>query len=369
MASNPLIIKILDFQKKCKRISEVLQILLEEAAIVNFSYRILGTGSCLPDLVVENQRFSEIVDTSDEWITSRTGISSRHISEGEETWTLGVKAALAAIKMADILPESLDAIIVSTTTPDYSTPNMACIVQEEIGAQNAFCFDINAACTGFIQAFDVAMHYLASPDMHRILVLSAECLSKITDFSDRRSCVIFGDGAGAVIIDKTISDEKGMYESYIRADGSGGHFITGDAFLPAKHPFLNPDMNTKERRYPNTNGIYLQMCGQEVYRFATTMMPFSVEQVTQKAGISLDEVTYIIPHQANDRILQAAAKRLKISPEKMVSHIACLGNTSSSSIPICLDIEVRSGRIKRGDILVMTGFGGGLTYGAMICKF
>ena len=336
---------------------------------MNFSYKILGTGSCLPDLVVNNDQFSLVVETSDEWISSRTGISSRHLSEGDETWRFAVKAAKAALEMADILPDSLDAIMISTTTPDYSTPNMACIVQEEIGAKNAFCFDINAACTGFIQAFDIGMHYLASPDIHRILVISAECLSKITDFTDRRSCVIFGDGAGAVIVEKQSCEKKGLYESYIRADGTGGHCITGDAFLPAKHPFLPENTEVKERRYPNTNGIFLQMCGQEVYRFATTMMPFSVEQVTQKSGISLEDVAYIIPHQANDRILQAAAKRLKISPEKIISHISHLGNTSSSSIPICLDIEVRSGRIKRGDILVMTGFGGGLTYGAMICEY
>jgi len=345
-----------------------------EAFIVIQSYKILGTGSYLPDLVVENARFSEIVETNDEWILSRTGIRSRHLSAGEATWEMGVKAAGRAMDMAGLAPEKLDLIIVSSVTPDYSSPNMSCIIQAELGAVNAFCFDVNAACTGFIQSFDIAMRYLATSDIHNVLIVSTESLSKLTDYTDRRSCVLFGDGSGAIVLSSADSGSgealpSEVYECFIGADGTMGHAIVGKAFDPAHHPFIPADAPEIKDRFDHAGGIFLEMQGQLVYRFATTMMPFAIERVLEKSGISIDAIDFIVPHQANDRILQSAAKRLGIPSEKMISHLADIGNTSSASIPICLDREVRAGRIKRGQTLVLTGFGGGLTYGALLCKF
>jgi 3-oxoacyl-[acyl-carrier-protein] synthase-3 len=341
-------------------------------------YKILGTGSYLPDLVIENERFTEIVETNDEWITSRTGIERRHLSAGEATWEMGLKAAKRAIEMADITPDKIDLIVVSSLTPDYSTPNMACIIQAELEAKNAFCFDVNAACTGFIQAFDIAMRYLLDPDIHNILVVSTESLSKITDFSDRRTCVLFGDGAGSVVISdqlpllgesKNTEAPKAIYDCFLGADGASGNGIVGKALDAVRHPFVPKDAPEITDRYAHPSGVYIQMLGQEVYRFATTMMPYAVERVLEKAGKTLEDVDFLVPHQANERILQSASKRLKIPIEKVISHIADLGNTSSASIPICLDREFRAGKIRRGQTLVFTGFGGGLTYGALICEF
>ena len=338
------------------------------------SYKILGTGSYLPDLVVENSRFSEIVDTNDEWISSRTGIRSRHLSAGEATWEMGVKAAKRAMDISGLDAQQLDLIIVTTVTPDFISPNMACIIQAELGAQNAFCFDVNAACTGFIQAFDIAVRYLATSDMKNVLIVSTESLSKLTDYTDRRVCVLFGDGAGAVVLSSNDPDtgspaEANVYECFIGADGTSGHAIVGEAYPPVRHPFVPDDAPEIVSRYNHSTGRFLEMQGQEVYRFATTMMPFAVEKVLERSGVSKEDIDYIVPHQANDRILQSAAKRLGIPNEKMISHLADLGNTSSASIPICLDREVREGRIQRGQTLILTGFGGGLTYGALLCKY
>jgi 3-oxoacyl-[acyl-carrier-protein] synthase-3 len=323
----------------------------------------------LPELAVENSRFSEIVDTNDEWISSRTGIKSRYLCSGEATWEIGAAAAKQAIDMAGIAPEQIDMIIVTTITPDYISPNMACIIQNEIKAINASCFDLNEACTGFIQAFDIAVRYLATSDMQNILIVSAESMSKLTDFSDRRSCVLFGDGAGAVVLAKDDTIEPKRYESFFGADGSSGYTIVSEAYQPAKHPFIPAGQMENKPLFDHKNGPYVAMEGQEVYRFATTKMPFAIERVLEKNGLSLDEIDYIVPHQANSRILQSAAKRLKIPEDKIISHLADIGNTSSSSIPICLDREVRSGKIQRGQKLVFTGFGGGLTYGALLCEF
>ena len=341
------------------------------------SYKILGTGSYLPDLIIENARFSEIVETNDEWITSRTGIERRHLSAGEATWEMGIKAARNAVDMAGIAQELLDIIIVTTITPDYTCPNVSSIIQAELWAKNAFCFDVNAACTGFIQAFDIAMRYLASPDIHNVLIVSTESLSKLVDFTDRRTCVLFGDGAGAVVISNQLTESgdapaaaapMAVYDCFLGADGSSGCAIVGKAFDQVRHPFVQAEAPEIVDRFAHPSGIYLQMQGQEVYRFATTMMPYAVEKVLEKAGKTLDDVDYIVPHQANERILHSAAKRLKIPMDRIISHIADLGNTSSASIPICLDREFRSGKLQRGQTLVFTGFGGGLTYGALICQ-
>lgn len=341
---------------------------------MNIPYKVLGTGSYLPEQTVDNEMYAQVIDTSDEWITTRTGISRRHLCDGETTSEMAVKAGANAVADAGILPEKIDIIIATTLTPDYTTPNMACIVQADLGAVNAFCFDLNAACTGFIQAFDVAMHYLNAPEPVTVLVVSAESLSKIVDFSDRRTCVLFGDGAGAVVLSNREANGKSLpsarvYDSFFGADGTGGGFMTGKAFEVAVHPFSDPEKSVREDRFGHETGIYLSMKGPEVYKFATTAMPSAVEKVLERANLSLSDIDYIVPHQANDRILQASAKRLGIDPEKMLSNIAETGNTSSASVPICLDQYARSGRIQRGQTLILTGFGGGLTYGACACIF
>lgn len=341
---------------------------------MNIPYKILGTGSYLPELVVDNEMFAKILDTSDEWITSRTGISQRHLCDGETTWEMAVKAAANAVEASQIDPKSIDMIIATTITPDYSTPNLSCIVQAKIGAENAFCFDLNAACTGFVQALDVAMHYLNTDQPMTVLIVSSESLSKLADYSDRRICVLFGDGAGAVILSNRMSDgtelaPKDTYESFFGADGNGGELMTGKAFDVARHPFSTADNAGKPDVFGHETGIYISMKGQEVYRFATTFVPVAIEKVMGKAGIALEEIDFVIPHQANDRIIQSVAKRLGLPTEKMLSNIAETGNTSSASIPICFDQAVRSGRIVRGQTLIFTGFGGGLTFGAVACKY
>lgn len=360
-----MIIKILDLQRKSKWHTRTYLGRDE----VNFAYKILGTGSYLPGPSVENERFSEFLDTSDEWISTRTGISRRHLSQGEPTWKMGLHAATAAVEAAGIDAREIGLIIVSTLTPDYTTPILSCILQKELGAVNAFCFDVNEACTGFIQCFDIAMRYLMTSDIRHVLIVSAESLSKLVDYSDRRSCVLFGDGAGAVVLSRDLKSENTPYEAFFGADGELGGAIVGEAFPPARHPFMPEDMPVELTRFDHPSGRHIAMQGQEVYRFATTKMPFSVEKVLARANLSVDQIDRIIPHQANDRILQSAAKRLGIPSEKMVSHLRDMGNTSSASIPICLDQEVRAGRIKRGEKLIFAGFGGGLTYGALLCEY
>ncbi len=342
--------------------------------MLNIPYKILGTGSYLPELTVDNEMYAQVIETSDEWITTRTGISRRHLCDGETTSDMAVKAGARAIEDAGVSPGSINIIIATTITPDYTTPNMACIVQAELGAVNAFCFDLNAACTGFIQAFDVAMHYLNTTEPVTVLIVSAESLSKIVDFSDRRTCVLFGDGAGALVLSNREAGGEALpparvYASFFGADGTGGGYMTGKAFEVAVHPFSDPDQSVREDRFGHETGIYLSMKGPEVYKFATTAMPLAVEKALGDANINLSDIDYVVPHQANDRILQAAAKRLGLDPEKMLSNIAETGNTSSASVPICLDQYIRSGRIQRGQTLILTGFGGGLTYGACVCIF
>lgn len=330
-------------------------------------YRILGTGSYLPPLRVSNDDFAAKMDTSDEWIRTRTGICYRHLSDGEETWEMASKAARQAIRAADISPLDINVIIVTTLTPDYATPSTACLVQGEIGADRAFCMDVNAACTGFIQGFDIAMRYIRTMENCHVLLISAESLSKIVDFEDRSTCVLFGDGAGALVISNANEKER-LFASCLYADGKNGASMIAAAFPIANHPFRNPNQPS-HLRYGEMKKPFLEMQGQEVYRFATTAMPKAVEDVVAEAKLTMDDVQYLIPHQANIRILVSASKHLHIPEDRVLSTIDETGNTSSASIPICLDTYIKNGKIKRGDILVLTGFGGGLTYGAVCVEY
>ena len=334
---------------------------------------ILGTGAFLPELIVDNHQMSGVVDTSDAWILSRTGISSRHLSAGESTADMGEAAARRAIEAAGITPEQISTIIVTTVTPDHYTPSTSCVIQARIGAINAFCFDLNAACTGFVYALDLASRYLLDPEMGPILIISSETLSKIVDYSDRTTCVLFGDAAAAVVVARPDSDLlnpssiPGILSSFLRAEGENGGALVSAA-LPVNHPFLQAN-DIRPDPFGHENGRFLSMNGQEVFRFAVRALSDSVMTAAEKAGISLNDIDWIVPHQANSRIMDAAIRRMQVAPEKVISRMRDLGNTSSASIPICLDELVRDGRLKRGQTVAIAGFGGGLTYGAAIFRY
>lgn len=330
-----------------------------------FDLKIIGTGSFIPETVVTNQMMAEIVDTNDEWITTRTGISERRLSSGEPTWYMGAQAAKKALEASGLDPLDIDMIVVTTITPDYYTPSTSCIIQDEIGAKKAFCFDMNAACTGFVYALDLAGRYLSTPGINHILIVAAENISKIVDYSDRSTCVLFGDGASAAIVSHAQpGDASCLLSTVLGAEGDGGRFLVSKA-LELKHPFV-PEDKVWPDRFHHTAGRFIGMAGQDVYKFAVRTMTDSIMQAAEKASISLDELHFIVPHQANSRIVEAATRRMKVDPAIMIQRMQDFGNTSSASIPICLDEMIRNGKLKRGDKVAISGFGGGLTYGAAI---
>lgn len=330
--------------------------------------KIIGSGSYLPELVVTNQMLSEIVETSDEWITSRTGISERRFSGGEPTWHMASEAARKAVAAAGIDPLDISVIILTTVTPDYYTPATACIVQAEIGADNAFCYDMNGACSGFVYAIDLAARYLASEDIKNVLVVSAENLSKLSDFSDRATCVLFGDGASAVVCSRAAEgDSSSLLAAHLGAEGKNAHVLVARA-LKVGHPFMDPSA-AWEDRFGDQPNHFIGMEGQEVYKFAVRVMTESIIKVVEEAGLTIADLKFIIPHQANSRIIDASAKRLKAAPGQMVYRMASFGNTSSASIPICLNELIEDGKLQRGDKVAFCGFGGGLTYGAALLTY
>lgn len=327
--------------------------------------KLIGTGHYLPELAVTNQMMASIVETSDEWITTRTGISERRLSSGEPTWYMAVLAAQRALEAAGLTADQLDIIMVSTCTPDYFLPAAACIVQAELGADQAYCFDLNAACTGFVYALDMAARYLQDPSIHNILIIASENISKLVDYSDRSTCVLFGDGAGAVVCNRgSEADSGALLASRLGSEGKTGHVLVSRA-LKVQHPFLQEGAVWPDRFGEHADHT-ITMEGQEVFKFAVRVLADSVLDAAAKAGVDIAELRYIIPHQANSRIVEAAARRLKADPRQIISRIADFGNTSSASIPICLDELVRSGKLQRGEKVAICGFGAGLTYGAAI---
>ncbi len=318
---------------------------------------IKGVGAYTPSNVVTNHQLSEIVDTSDEWIVGRTGIKERRISKGESTSYLATEAGKIAIKRAGVDPEDIDLIVLATCTPDYFVPSTACIVQKDLGAKNAMAFDLSAACTGFIYGLDVAKSLMTMHNYTHALVLGTETLSKIVDWKDRSTCVLFGDGAGAVVLSR--SEEQGLINTYSKSDGEKYESLTAGAY-DLNNPFAS-DLAIKSKT--------LQMDGQEVFRFATSIMASSVQKVLEESNIGIDEIDYIVPHQANVRIIEYAAKKLKLPKEKFFVNLDKYGNTSAASIPIALNEMYEKGLLKKGNKIVMVGFGGGLTYGASIVKW
>ena len=326
---------------------------------------IIGVGKYVPDLIVTNDMLSEIVETNDEWITTRTGIKSRHITNGEPTYHLGAMSAREAVKDAGIDPKDIGLIIVTTITNDFSTPSVACLIQREIGAVGSMAIDVNCACSGFVYAFDMAKRYLETDkNLKYVLVVSAEELSKITDYTDRSTCVLFGDGAAAVVLEKS---ENKIFSSYLGADGTGAEFLLARSYQ-SETPFT-ANHEIFDDKMPAGNSHYLFQNGKEVYKFATRTLPVAVNNSCEKIGITPDELDIIIPHQANVRIIETAAKNLHLSMDKFYLNLDTHGNTSSASIPLALYDAVKDKNLKRGDKACIVGFGAGLTYGGVVFEF
>jgi 3-oxoacyl-[acyl-carrier-protein] synthase-3 len=314
----------------------------------------------VPDRVLTNAEITLMVETSDEWIRQRTGIVERHIaSEGETTSTLSVQAAQAALKVADLDPAHLDLIIVATITPDHAFPATACLVQDALGATDAAAFDLSAGCSGFVYGVGVAADMIATGSYRHALVIGAETLSRITDWTDRNTCVLFGDGAGAVIL-RGLEAPGGVLSSVLGADGSGGDVLIQPAGGSA-HPATAETVTTRQH--------FIQMRGRQVFRFATRIMAEASRQVLDRAALDVSEVTLFVPHQANDRILQAAARGLGVAEDRMFTNLARYGNTSSASVPIALCEAIEQGQVKYDDLIVCVGFGAGLTWAAAAIRW
>lgn len=307
---------------------------------------IIGTGHYAPDNIVTNKDLEKIVDTTDEWIRSRTGIEERRIAkDDEDSSDMAYIAAMRALDDAKVSAEEIDLILVATVTPDTPFPSVACMIQDRLGAKNAAAMDVGAACAGFMYALITGQQYIETGAYKNVLVVGVDKLSKIINWEDRNTCVLLGDGAGAAVISQ-VSEGKGVLSFELGANGGGG-----------KELYQDKDTN------------YLVMNGREVFKFAVRQMPQSSINVIEKAGLTKEDVDYLVPHQANIRIMEAARQRLGIDEDKMAKTIQHYGNNSSASIPIALSQSVMDGKIKDGDVIVLVGFGGGLTWGAVALKW
>ena len=316
-----------------------------------------GVGCFLPEKVLTNFDLEKMVETSDEWIVQRTGIRGRRIS-GKETYTseLAAKAAEDALKDARLTPEEIDFIIVTTVSGEMIVPSTACLVQRQIGAKNAAAMDLNAACTGFIYALTVADSFIRTGMYRNILVIGADCLSKVTNYQDRKTCILFGDGAGAAVL--TASEgEEGILQTVLKADGTGGDCLT------------LPSLKVTEEEIKTGTDRKIYMDGSEVFKFAVRAMADLTKEALEKQGLTTEQLDVLIPHQANIRIVEGAVKRLKVDKERVFTDLDRYGNMSNASIPVALCEAVREGRLKPGDNVVLVGFGGGLTCGAALMKW
>lgn len=328
--------------------------------------KILGTGSYIPPKIVRNEDFTKIIETSDEWIKTRTGMSERHLSEGQPTWYMGTKAVEDAIKTAGIDVSDIGLIISTSATADFITPSISCIIQREIGAIGCMAIDVNCACAGFVYGFDMARRYLATDErMKYAVVVANENLTKITDYSDRSTCVLFGDGAAACVVELS---EKNLYTSFLGADGNGAKYLGARSFRP-DNAFMPEHREEYPDGMPEGNGHYLWQDGKEVYKFAIKALPMAVNAAAEKIGLKIEDIDMIVPHQANIRIIETAVEKLGLPIEKFFINLEKYGNTSSASIPIALDEAVKAGKITRGDKVCLVGFGAGLTYGAVIFEY
>ena len=325
--------------------------------------KFLGTGRYIPEQVVTNDDLSEFLDTNDEWIRTRTGITERHISGWEPTWYMGLKAAEKAISKAGITADKIGLIIGCTVSSDFHTPSMASIIQGELGAENAAAFDLNAACSGFVYALDTARRFLDTDEsIEYAVVVTSENLSRITDFDDRGTCILFGDGAAAVVVTRNDT----LYSSYLSSDGTGAKLLFARS-LNVNERFAQQSDFSDGFDGDKMHKIYQN--GKEVYKFAVKALPDSFRKAAEKVNLTADDIDIFIPHQANYRIIETAAKYLGVSMEKMFVSLDKLGNTSSASIPIALDIAIEQGKIKAGNKICLVGFGAGLTTAAIVMEF
>ncbi len=318
--------------------------------------RIIGTGRCLPEKIVTNQDLEQIVDTTDEWIRSRTGIERRHIArEDETTCDLAEGAVREAMAAAGIGPGDVDLLIIGTTTPDQVFPNVGCLLQERLGIHGCPAFSLEAACTGFIYALGVADKFVRTGAARTAVVVGAEVISKMVDWSDRTTCVLFGDGAGAVVLQA--GDEPGVVSTHLHADGT------------YKDLLYFPSGVSKRPEDFHAGRDYIHMSGNEVFKVAVNTLGRIVEETLAHNNLRRSDIDWLIPHQANMRIIQATARKLKMPMERVVQTVQDHGNTSAASVPMALDVAVRDGRIKRGDTLLLEAFGGGFTWGSALIKY
>ena len=318
---------------------------------------IAGCGSYLPERVITNNEMAKLVDTSDEWITARTGIERRHIAaDGEKTSDLALHASTAALAAAGMRADDLDMIVLATATPDETFPATATMVQAKLGMTQGFAFDVQAVCSGFVYAMAVADNFLRVGQARTALVIGAETFSRILDWSDRGTCVLFGDGAGAVVLKSEPGngnvDDRGILSTRLHSDGR-------------KHDMLYVDGGPSSTQ---TTG-HLRMLGKEVFRHAVTNLSSVVQEILEEAGLEAGDIDWLVPHQANKRILDSTAKKLKLSPDRVVITVQDHANTSAASVPLALDQATTDGRIKRGDLVLMEAMGGGFTWGACLARW
>jgi len=321
--------------------------------------KIISTGAYVPQRIVKNDELTKMVETNDEWITSRTGIKQRRISSGEKTYQMAAKAAKEAIENAGIEKEEIDMIVLATISPDFFMPSTANLVQAELGLDDIPSFDVTAGCTGFVYALQIADQFIKSKQSKTVLVIGVEVLSKVVDWSDRNTCVLFGDGAGAVILKS--SSQEGIICTYTGSQGDLKELLTLPA-VPLKNPFLD---------VPNNNGrpSNISMSGKEIFQFAIRIMIKSISQVLNKSNLSIDDIDYIVPHQANIRIIDYVARKLKVERGKFIINLDHFGNTSSASVPLALDEAYKKKTFRPGDRIIMVAFGGGLTWGAALLNW
>jgi 3-oxoacyl-[acyl-carrier-protein] synthase III len=318
--------------------------------------RIAGTGHYVPERILTNIELEKIVETTDEWIRSRSGIEQRHIAADEQTTaSLAIEAAKRAIEAAGITPEEIDFLVVGTTTPDLVFPNVGTIVQDALGIHGCAAFSVEAACSGFIYALSIADKFVSTGQSKNALVIGAETLSRITDWTDRATCVLFGDGAGAVVLQP--ATEQGIISTHLHADGQYKDLLYAPAGV-SKRP--EGDLN---------KDFAIHMQGNEVFKLAVKTLGAVVKETLEANSLDHDALDWLVPHQANKRIIEATAKRLGMPMEKVILTVAKYGNTSAASVPMALDVAVRDGRIKRGDLLLMEAFGGGFTWGSALIRF
>lgn len=324
----------------------------------NIGTRLIGTGSYMPDLKLTNEMLESMVDTNDEWIVKRTGIRERRIAQNTATWELALEAGRRALEDAALDASELDLIIVGTATPDFFTPSVSCMVQGKLGASKAMAFDLSAACSGFVYSVDVADSFIRAGKVKNVLVICAETLSRIIDYTDRSTCVIFGDGAAAAVFQA--SEQEGVLTTYMRANGTLGECLKAQC-LPVEDPLAQGPRAVCDHRF-------LKMAGSDVFRFTASAVPEAIDAVLHQANMTADQIDWFVLHQANVRILQMVTTRYGLDPKKVYVNIDRYGNTSGVSVALCLDEMRKNGQLKAGQHIVISGFGGGLTYGAALIR-